>query len=219
MDIVSSDGHIPGGWPHTIQDEVFYASPIVYDIDRSGTEDIILVNSNAEIHVLHVPLVPSLSPRFHRSKRFNSPRFTRFPTCPSTASGSSSPRTPRAPTTSPPSSFLFPPHPSFEYQSARLLQPTDAKRFQHRRCHAAAQNSQSKTPPTRKTHLHRTRSTHSSQCRAFHRRRTTRLDAPRLLLSQRTRLPRGNPGNRPRKVDLSGNCNADTSPAASPRWI
>lgn len=96
---------------------------------------------------------------------------------------------------------------------------TDTKRFQHRRSHAAAQNPKGETPPTRKTHLHRARSAHSSQCRAFHRRRTTRLNAPRLLLSQRTRLPRGNTRNRARKVDLRGNCNADISPAASPRWI
>ena len=58
LDIVNSDGSIPPGWPHTLQDELFYASPIIYDIDNSGTEDIILVNSNAEIHVLHVPPCP-----------------------------------------------------------------------------------------------------------------------------------------------------------------
>ena len=190
----------------------------MYDIDHSGTEDIVLVNSNAEIHVLHV-LSFHLSPvgflaangpiprDFLAPRPFHPPPMVRAPSGP----------------LQPAQLFLARPSASLRAASPRTsrVSPSaaDAERLQPRGGHAAAQSPQGEAPPARKTRVHRARPPRSSQCRAFHRRGTARSDAPRVLLSQRARLSRGNPGNRSGKVELRGNWNADISRAASPRSI
>lgn len=101
LDTVKADGTTKTGWPYILPDSLFYASPIIADVDNDGIEDIILVDSDALIHVLHVSLFSVLSLSCLTAIRWRGTMFTHSQTCLFTVSGSNSSWTLRRPVLSP----------------------------------------------------------------------------------------------------------------------
>lgn len=56
MDIINADGLSHEGWPYSFGDYTFSGSPIIYDVDFDGFEDIINVDEDGIVRVSHVHL-------------------------------------------------------------------------------------------------------------------------------------------------------------------
>lgn len=48
------------GWPISLEDNRFYASPIMYDLNKDGMEDIITIDDSGVIRVVTVRLYSAL---------------------------------------------------------------------------------------------------------------------------------------------------------------
>lgn len=54
MDVVQTDGSSLEGWPYGFEDSIFNGSPILHDVDWDGIEDIVNVDKDGVIRVMHV---------------------------------------------------------------------------------------------------------------------------------------------------------------------
>ena len=54
MDIISAKGISYEDWPYDMADNRFYSSPIIYDINEDGKEEIISADDNGVIRIVEV---------------------------------------------------------------------------------------------------------------------------------------------------------------------
>ena len=57
LDVVNQEGISIEGFPLSLEDNRFYSSPILFDLDKDGKVDIISVDDNGVIRVINVLLV------------------------------------------------------------------------------------------------------------------------------------------------------------------
>ena len=54
MDVIKTDGSSLEGWPYGFEDSTFSSSPILHDVDWDGLEDVVNVDRDGIIRVMHV---------------------------------------------------------------------------------------------------------------------------------------------------------------------
>ena len=54
VEVLENTGHKPWGWPMTFEDSTFLSSPVLYDIDADGKNDVGVVDKNANIFFLRL---------------------------------------------------------------------------------------------------------------------------------------------------------------------
>ena len=54
VEVLESTGHKPWGWPMMFEDSVFLSSPILYDIDADGKNDVGVIDKNANLFFLRI---------------------------------------------------------------------------------------------------------------------------------------------------------------------
>ena len=54
IEILGFDGHKPWGWPMTFEDSSFMGSPMLFDIDGDGTNDIGIVDKNGNLYFMRI---------------------------------------------------------------------------------------------------------------------------------------------------------------------
>ena len=52
--MINQDGLSFESWPKSLEDNRFYSSPIIFDLDKNGKEDIITIDDEGIIRVLSV---------------------------------------------------------------------------------------------------------------------------------------------------------------------
>lgn len=57
VDVINEDGISSEGWPVSMEDNRFYGSPIVFDHNNDGIEDIIMIDDTGVIYAMHVSMV------------------------------------------------------------------------------------------------------------------------------------------------------------------
>lgn len=54
VEILGFDGHKPWGWPMTFEDSSFHGSPMLFDVDGDGTNDIGLVDKDGNLYFMRI---------------------------------------------------------------------------------------------------------------------------------------------------------------------
>ncbi len=54
IEVLGFDGHKPWGWPMTFEDSSFMGSPMLFDIDGDGTNDIGIVDKNGNLYFMRI---------------------------------------------------------------------------------------------------------------------------------------------------------------------
>ena len=54
IEVLGYDGFKPWGWPLSFEDSSFQGSPMIYDVDNDGSNDIGIVDKDANLHWIRV---------------------------------------------------------------------------------------------------------------------------------------------------------------------
>lgn len=54
VEVIDGDGHKPNGWPLAFDDAKFESSPLIYDFDQDGIDDILIADFDGYIKVIKV---------------------------------------------------------------------------------------------------------------------------------------------------------------------